>query len=366
MLKAILHTTALLLLFALPGEAAAQAPAGLPVPVTTVTKQTVPIYLSYPGTVEAIRAVSLQTKVTGYLATRAVPDGAEVKKGDLIYQIDPRDYQAALAQAKAQAQRDAAGLDYARSTQQRNATLTRQGWATKDSADQTVSSLKQSEASLAADQAAIQAAELNLSYTEIRAPFDGRIGRSLVQEGALINAAGTPLNNLVQLDPIYASFNPSETDLAAIVKAQEAGAVQADVLIGKETEPSFSGTVTFLDNVVDRATGTITARATIANPKRTLLPGQFIRVRLRIGERPGALLVPQASLNSSQLGKFVYVVGQGNRVEQHIVTLGPTFGDMVVVDKGISEGETVITGNLQKIGPGMPVQPQPKTGQTGS
>lgn len=362
----ILRSAALLLLFALPGEAAAQAPAGMPVPVTSVVKKTVPLYLSYPGTVEAIRAVQLETKVTGYLAEAAVPDGADVKKGDLIYRIDPRDYQAALSQARAQAQRDGAALDYARSTQQRNATLTKQGWATKDSADQTISSLKQSEAALAADQAAIQAAELNLSYTEIRAPFDGRIGKSLVHEGALINAAGTPLNNLVQLNPIYATFNPPESDLTTIEKARAAGPLLTEVLVGKDTEPSYSGKVSFLDNIVDRSTGTITARASIDNPQRALLPGQYIRVRLHVGDLPDALLVPQSALIASQLGKFVYVVGQGNHVEQRILTLGPTEGALVVVQKGLNEGDTVIVGNLQKIGPGMPVQPLPKPAQAGS
>jgi multidrug efflux system membrane fusion protein len=362
----ILRSAALLLLFALPGEAAAQAPQGLPVPVTSVVKKDVPIYLSYPGTVEAIRSVQLQTKITGYLAQRLVDDGADVKKGDLLYRIDPRDYQAALAQAQAQAQRDQAALDYARSTQHRNATLTKEGWATKDSADQTISSLKQSEAALAADQAAIQAAQLNLSYTEIRAPFDGRIGRSLVQEGALITAAGTPLNTLVQLDPIYATFGPPESDLPKIEKARAGGALQTDILVGKDAKPSYSGEVTFLDNVVDRSTGTITARATIPDPQRMLLPGQYIRVQLHVADLPDALLIPQSAVLSSQMGKFVYVVGQGNRVEPRPLTLGPTEDTMVVVVKGLAQGDTIIVGNLQKIGPGMPVQPLPKTNQPGS
>ena len=362
-----LRAAALLLIVGLPGETAAQMPpGGLPVPVTQVVKQTVPLYLSYAGTVEAIRSVALQTKITGYLAERSVADGSDVKQGDLLYRIDPRDYAAALAQARAQAQRDAAALDYSRVTQQRSATLTREGWATKDNADQTASALKQAQATLAADQAAIQVAENNLSYTEIRAPFAGRIGRSLVQEGALISASGTQLTTLVQLDPIYATFNPPEGDLAKIEKARAAGTLFADLLIDKETEPRFSGAVTFLDNVVDRTTGTITARATIKNPEGTLLPGQYIRVRLHIGDQPDALLVPQAALLSSQLGKSVYVVAAGNKVEPRILTLGPTLGPLVVVEKGVNEGESVITGNLQKIGPGMTVQPLPKAGQPGS
>ena len=360
-LIATMRAAALLLLVGLPGEAAAQMPQAMPVPVAPVAKQDVPLYVSYPGTIEAIRSVALQTKITGYLGERAVQDGADVKAGDLLYRIDPRDYAAALAQAKAQAQRDAAALDYSRVSQQRSATLSREGWATKDNADQTQSQLKQSQAVLAADQAAIQVAENNLAYTDIRAPFDGRIGRSLVQEGALISAAGTQLNTLVQLDPIYIAFNPAESDLAAIQKARAAGPLAADVLVGNDSEPSFSGSVTFLDNVVDRATGTILARASISNPQKTLLPGQYVRIRLHISDKPDSLLVPQAAILSSQLGKSVYVVGSGNKVEPRLVTLGPTVGPLVVVESGVKEGESVITGNLQKIGPGMPVAPKPAT-----
>jgi len=141
-------------------------------------------------------------------------------------------------------------------------------------------------------------------------------------------------------------------------------AIVAELLTGPG-EPQFRGTLTFLDNAVDRATGTIVARATIANPDRRLLPGQYVRVRLRLGEQPGALLVPQVAIGSSQLGKFVYVVGAGSKVEQRLVTTGATDGDLVVVAKGLAEGDSVIVGNLQKIGAGAPVQPMP-AGKTGS
>ncbi len=187
--------------------------AGLPVPVVAVVKKSVPVYLDYVGTAEAIRTVTLQAKVTGYLASRGAADGADVKEGDLLYRIDPRDYQAALDQVKAQAQRDEASHDYSRVSQHRNAVLSKDGWVPQDTSDQTTSTLHQSDATLAADRAAIETAQLNLGYTEIRAPFAGRLSRSLVHEGALINATATQLNTLVQLDPIYATFNPSEKDL---------------------------------------------------------------------------------------------------------------------------------------------------------
>jgi multidrug efflux system membrane fusion protein len=336
--------------------AQAGQPSGIPVPVALVVKQTVPIYLDYIGTAEAVRSIALQTKITGYLAEHLIADGADVKEGDLLYRIDPKDFQAALDQAKAQAKRDAAQLDYAKANLQRGNQLVKDGWVTKDAFDQRASTEQQSSASLAADQAAIRIAELNLGYTEIRAPFTGRLGKSLAHEGALITANTTQLNTLVQLDPIYVSFNPSENDLARIAGRQAKGAIQVDVLVSGEAEPRFHGKISFLDNNVDRSTGTILARATIDNPDRSLLPGQYIRVRLHIGELPDASLVSQAALGSSQMGKYLYVVGEGNRVEQRFVKLGAAYGSLIVVD-GVKPGEQVIVGNLQKIGPGAPVTP---------
>ena len=220
-----------------PGAGAAAQTAAMPVPVASVIRRSVPVYLDYIGTTEAIRTVTLQAQVTGYLAARGAPDGADVKQGELLYQIDPRDYQAALDQVKAQAQHDAAAHDYSRVSQSRNSVLSKDGWVAKDTFDQTTSNFHQSQATLAADAAAIQTAELKLGYTEIRAPFDGRLGKSLVHEGALINAAGTQFNTLVELDPIYVTFNPSETELAAIAKARLEGPDPVDVQTSDDAQP---------------------------------------------------------------------------------------------------------------------------------
>jgi RND family efflux transporter MFP subunit len=328
---------------------AAQA-AAMPVPVASVVKETVPVYLDYIGTTEAIRTVTLQAQVTGYLASRGAPDGGDVKQGDLLYQIDPRDYQAALSQVKAQAQHDAAAYDYSRVSQHRNSVLSKDGWVATDTLDQTTSNFRQSEATLAADAAAMQTAELRLGYTEIRAPFAGRLGKSLVHEGALINATGTQFNTLVEL--------------AAIVKSRSKGPIAADVQTSDDAQERYSGTLSFLDNVVDRSTGTITARATISNPEHTLLPGEFVHVRVHIADQPDALLVPQVALGSSQLGRFVYVVGKDGKAEQRIVAPGASYGSLVVIDKGVQEGDRIIVGNLQKIAVGVPVQPEPARGGT--
>jgi membrane fusion protein, multidrug efflux system len=346
------------------GPVAAAAPSGppaMPVPVTAVTKKTIPVYLEYSARTESIREVSLQAKVAGYIQSQPIADGADVKEGELIYKIDERDYRAALDQAKAQAQRNLAALNYAKSNFNRGDELVKTGFLAKDNYDQRASTLGQSEASVAMDSASVRSAEINLAYTDIRAPFAGRLGRNRAPVGTLVGGSGFTLNTLVQLDPLYVTFNPSERDLGIIQTARNSGQVVAKVSLPDDPTVGYSGELTFIDNGVDRTTGTITARATVPNPKFTLLPGQYVRVRLHVRDEPDALLVPQTALGSSQLGKYVYVVGADNKAEQKIVSLGAIDGESVAVT-GLAETDQVITGNLQKIGPGSPVMPLPPKG----
>ena len=336
----------------------AQAPQAMPVPVVGVVKKTIPIYLEYAARTEAIRNVTLRAKASGYLQEQPVSDGTDVKAGDLLYRIEASDYQAALDQAKAQIERDQASLEYLNSSLTRGNKLADNGYLAKDGFDQRRSAVRQAEAALAISRAALRTAEINLKNTEIRAPFDGRLGRNQAPEGTLVtSSAGTPLNNLVQLSPVYITFNPGETELAEIQKAFADGTVDTEVIIpGSDGKPRL-GKLTFIDNAVERNTGTIAARATIENSDFSLLPGQYVRIRLHIRELPNALMVPQTALGSSQFGKYVYVVGKDNLVEQRVVALGPTDGDLVTLTSGIKEGDRIISGNLQKIFPGAPVQP---------
>lgn len=331
----------------------------MPVPVAEIVQKTIPIYLEYSARTEAIRSIALQAKVAGYVGQQHVADGSDVNKGDLLYTIDPRDFQAALDSAKAQLARDNAALDYAKSNLERGETLAQNGYLNKDAFEQRDSAMRQAKAALAIDQAALHTAEINLSYTKITAPFAGRLGKNQASTGALVTTGNSTLNTLVQLDPIYVTFNPSETDLAAIDAARTKGKVKADVYFTGDAKPRYSGELTFLDNTVDRSTGTIAARATIANTDKSLLPGQYVRIRLTVSEKPNALMVPRVALGSSQLGKYVYVVGKGNKAEMRLVSLGPVDGELVAVEKGVAAGDRVIAGNLQKIGPGSPVQPLP-------
>ncbi len=350
-----------------PAEAGGPPPAFvMPVPVARVVKRTLPLTLDYSARTESIRNVTLQAKVGGYVQAQPAPDGADVKAGDLLYRIDGRDYQAALDQANAAIARDQASLDYARSNFHRGEDLAKTGYLAKDSFDQRSSSMQQAEGALTLDRAAAHAAELNLGYTEIRAPFPGRLGRDQAPLGTLVGAGGTVLNTLVQLDPIYVTFNPSETDLTVLAKARAGGKVAADVGVPGSAMAPHRGELTFIDNAVDRLTGTVTARATIDNPDFSLLPGQYVSVTVHVGEEADVLMVPQTAVGSSQLGKYVYVVGDGNRAEQKLITLGAADHDLVAVLKGVSLDDRIITGNLQKIGPGAPVSPLPDAPAAGS
>jgi multidrug efflux system membrane fusion protein len=341
-------------------SAAAPAMMAMPVPVVSVVKKTLPIYLDYPGRIESIRSIALQARVSGYIESQLAPDGGDVKSGDLLYQIDPRDLHAALDQANAQAQRDQASLEYAKANYARGEELVKSGFVTKDAYDQRASAMHQAEAALVLDHASIQAAKLNLGYTEITAPFSGRLGRNMTAKGSLVGSTTGPLNNLVQLDPIYVTFNPSESELAEIVTARASGNVKAEISVAGQPQLTRNGQLTFLDNGIDKATGTIVARVTIANSDFLLLPGQYVRVRLHLRDEPNALMAPMAALGSSQTGKFVYVVGEGERAELRPLTLGPMDGELVSVVKGLNAGDRVIVGNLQKIGPGSPVKPLPQ------
>ncbi len=334
-------------------------PPAMPVPVMQAVKRTIPLYLEFPARMEALQNVNLQVKVTGYLQTQVARDGATVKAGDLLYKIDPRDYQATLDQLQAQQQRDEAAQKYAQGNYSRGHKLMQSGFLAKDPYDQRMSALAQAEATLAMDKAAIESAQLNLGYTDIRAPFAGRLGRSLTPVGTLVSIGVTTLNTLVQLDPIYVTFNPSETDITSIEKARRAGAVRADVSIPGEAASHREGKLAFLNNTVDQATGTITARVLMDNHDYAFLPGQYVRVRLHMGEMPDAMMAPQAAIGSSQLGKYLYVVGKDDVVEQRMVSLGPSEGDMIVVEKGIAAGDRIISGDLQKLSRGMTVQPMP-------
>jgi len=315
----------------------------------------VPIYLDYSARTDSIRSISLQAKVAGYIQQQHVPDGSDVKEGDLLYTIDPREYQAALDQAKAQVQRDEAALTYARNNFDRGTSLAKSGFLAKDTFDQRNSAVAQGEAALAMSQAAVKTAELNLGYTEIRAPFNGRLGRNQASIGTLITVGGAPLNSLVQLNPIYVSFNPSETDLVEIQKARASGKVRAEVLLPGETAGSHFGELTFVDNAVDQTTGTIRLKATFPNTEHRLWPGQFVNVTLTLTTQQDAIVVPAATVQTGQEGSYVFVIDHDKKAQMRPVSTGRAVGDLTVVTSGITAGERVVVDGQSRLSPGAAV-----------
>ncbi len=335
----------------------------LPTPAVTVakvTESTVPVYLEYVGTIQSIRSVDINARVEGFLVERAFKDGADVNEGDLLFVIDQRPFEAELDAALAKLAQDKATLAYAREQVVRYKPLVEKEFITQDSYDEYRTLAKEAEATVKEDMANVTTARLNLGYCTMRAPFDGRIGRRYVDVGNLVGAGGeaTKLATIVQMDPLYVYFSVSERDIPRILSAEKKGSMAVDVRLAKDDTHTYKGKVDFIDNEIDINTGTVTMRATISNPDKTLLPGQFVEVRLILGERPNTLLVPAEAVREQQGGAYVLAVDDGNVVDSKTVEVGPTYKEMRIVYKGLKVGEIVIIDGLQKVKPGQKVKPQ--------
>lgn len=348
------------LLFAFGCEGEQQAPRQYlpPVTVAPVQQQTVPVYLDFVGNLKAVQEVEIRARVEGYLIKRAFRDGADVNRGDLLFVIDPREYEAELERAQAQLAKDRAALAYARSMVKRYTPLTKQDLAPEDTLENWVTTVKEREAAVKAGEAAVKLARLNLSYCTIRAPLSGRIGRRLVDVGNLVGAGEeTLLATIVQMDPIYVYFNPSERQIPQISPHHRQAPVKIHLTLSGGREYSPSGQVDFIDNRVDPKTATITVRAVVPNPEKTLVPGQYVQVRVLLGENPEALLVPERSVGTDQRGSYVFVLGPEDRVEQRYVQAGPLYpGNLLLIETGLGSGDRVVVEGLQRLRPGIRVE----------
>jgi len=331
--------------------------AEMTVTVAEVKSETVPLYLDYVGTLQSIESVDINARVEGFLVERAFKDGADVKAGDLLFVIDPRPFEAALIAAKAQLAEDQAALSYAREQVARYKPLVEKDYITRDAYDDYITQATEARAVVEADRANVVQAELDLSYCTMFAPFDGRIGRRLVDVGNLVGASeATQLATIVQLDPIYIYFNVAERDIPEVLKQQNTKPLTFSIVLPDESKHPEDGTIDFVDNQVDVTTGTITLRGIVSNSAKTLLPGQYAKVQLLLEEQPDTLVVPQKAVGDQQGNAFVYVVGDDNKVEFRNVTAGASYGEMRIVEKGVKVGEKVIVNGLQKVKPGAAVK----------
>jgi multidrug efflux system membrane fusion protein len=325
--------------------------------VEAAVRRTVPVQLRAIANVETIETVAVKPQVGGEITAVHFREGSDVRAGDLLFTIDPRPYEAALHQAEAALARDEANARNARLEAQRAETLFNQGILSREQFDATHNSAEALDAAVRADRASVETARLNLAYCTIRSPIDGRTGSVLVQRGNVVKAIdGGPLVVINRADPIYVSFSVPDKRLPDIKAALAAHKVAVEArLPGGEARP-LPGELTFLDNAVDRATGTVRLKGTFANRERRLWPGQFVNVVLTLAARPDAIVVPSQTIQTGQSGTFVFVVRPDLTAEARPVVVGQELDGQVMVEKGLKEGENVVTDGQIRLVPGARVE----------
>ena len=342
-----------------------------PPPKVTVakpTRESVTDYLELTGNSQAINTVKLVARVEGYLEGLHFQDGADVRKGDLLFTIQPQQYQAQLAQAKAQVQAQQAALLNAETEYERYSRLYQQKAAAATDVDNWRFQRDSAKAAVANAQAQVDIANLNIGYTQVTAPFTGRMGRRLVDVGNVVGAGGqeTPLAEINQIDPIYVYFTINELDLLRIrERQQQAGEgdyrvrpVPIQAGLANEQGYPHEGRIDFTAISLDPGTGTLLVRAVFSNPDRVLLPGLFVRLRLPVGRDRNAILVPEVALGNDQIGRYVLVVDDKNVVERRGVQTGQSYGELRVVSEGLNGDERVVVNGLLRAIPGRQVDPQ--------
>ena len=351
------------------------APPEVPVvPVSRPIKRKVTDYVYYTGRTDAVEAVGIRARVTGYLTKMPFKEGAEVKKGDLLFEIDPRPYKAQLDQALAQVDLYKAQLKLARTTYARDRSIASAvaGGVSQQQLDQDVAAVEEAAARVTAYQASTELYQLNLSFTKVTAPIAGKISRYYLTVGNLVNQDQTLLTTVVSLDPMYGYFDMDENTLLKVKRAINEGKIkrphnskEVPIDMGLQGEEGYPhhGYFNFINNAVNPSTGTISVRGVFANPEpkggtRLLTPGMFVRIRLPIGQAHDALLVVDRALGSDQGLKFVYVLDKDNKIQYRRVTAGALQDDgLRVIEKGVTPDDRVVVGALQQVRPHMQVEP---------
>lgn len=321
----------------------------VPVVVAVTMAQPMPVEFDAIGTVQTIASVAVKSRVEGQITAVKVKDGQFVTAGQTIMTIDSRLAEAQLDQAQAQLARDRAQLVNAQRDVKRYRPLAKREFVSRQQMDTSATTAQAAAASVKADEAAIESARVMLSYYTITAPIDGRIGYISQKVGNDVKANDVPLATINQIKPIYVSFPLPQADLPKVRQAMAKGRVNVKALPVGSTVAPEEGRLSFFDNSVDTATGTIQMRATFANPHERLWPGQFCRVTVELAVEPHALTVPSAAVQVGQKGDYVYVVTAGNKAEYRAVTVSRSINGVSVVAKGLSAGDRVVTDGLLRI-----------------
>jgi multidrug efflux system membrane fusion protein len=339
------------------GKGAGKASAAVPVTVVRVVQETVPVRINAIGNVEAFSTVAVKARVDGQIVTVNMREGAAVKKGEVLFRIDPRPYEAALRQAEANALRDAAARDQARSQDRRYQELLEKNFVSKEAYAQIRTNAATAEATAKASQAALENARLNLEYCTIRSSLDGYVGRVLLQAGNLVKANDVnPLVVINQVRPIYVNFGVPEQNLPEVRQYMAKGPLAVEVVPPEPQLPRPRGRLIFIDNAVDPSTGTIRMRAQFDNAEAALWPGQFVNVSVRLYEQADALVVPSTAVQTGPEGQYVYVVDEDMTADVRRITVQRTDGERAIVAKGLAKDERVVTRGQLRLGPKTRVQ----------
>jgi membrane fusion protein, multidrug efflux system len=339
-----------------PSSSRVAARAAIPVTVAIAARRDVPIYVSGLGTVQASNTVKIASQVDGKLERVLFTEGQHVEKGDLLAKIDPRPYQAALDQAKAKKDQDAALLVAAEKDLIRSQTLALKNYQSQQVVDQQQAKVDQLKASIAADQAAVETAQTQLDYTNIVAPIGGRIGMRLVDPGNLLRASdAAAITGLVATRPAAVIFTLPARFLQDIRDASARGPVEVTAFDQDNRRQLATGTLLLIDNAIDQATATVRLKAMFTNEDEALWPGSFVNARVRLETRPNALVVPATAVQRGPQGLFTWIVTDGNVAQPRTIQVDATSGNLTIVTSGVAEGERVVTDGQYKLQSNAPV-----------
>ena len=328
----------------------------VPVVAEAADRKNVPLQIKAIGNVEAYNTVAVKSQVSGEISQVFFREGQDVKRGALLFRIDPRPFETALRQAESALARDRAQAANAQEDAKRYAGLSGKGYVSVQEYDKARTNASALDAVVQVDEAAVENARLQLEYTAIMSPLDGRTGAILIQKGNVVKANDVPLVTINQITPIYITFSVPEQDLMNIKRYQASGDLRVEASIPQSGNKPITGALTFIDNKVNTTTGTILLKATFPNQDRALWPGLFVDVVLTLTTERDRVIVPTGAVQTGQQGQYVYVIKDDMSAELRVVTPGRVYNEWTVIEKGIAAGEKVVTDGQLRLVPGTRVE----------